>query len=79
MIRHLRQLFAAVADGSLKHVTVKVTRKRDGVYASVEAFTGTHTFGLSSYVQPAKKPSATRILEACGLRCRELLDILGAQ
>lgn len=56
IVTHLRQLFTAVSSGSLKHVTLKVTRKRDGVYVSVDAFTGTHTFGLSSYVLPASPP-----------------------
>lgn len=77
MIRHLRALFAAVSSGSLKHVSVKVTRKRDGVYVSVEAFTGHHTFGVASYAP--KKATAAAILDVCGMRLGELRVILENQ
>lgn len=86
MIQNFCALVAAVADGSLKHVAIKITRKRDGVYVSVEAFTGHHTYGLASYVlppanrkHPPKPPRASTIIEVCGRRLAELRVILEAQ
>lgn len=71
MIRVFRILVRAVVDGTIKKVSVSVTRKREGLEVNATVFTGKFTHGVSNYLP--KGASVASTLSACAARLRDLV------